>query len=159
MTSIGARIAGILLALSLVVTACVATDKYVAGHDCSTLTPFFHMPIPAQVAEFSRLTTEDKYIVYLCGNQFIHPPTLHLAEPLARTAPDVVPFLTDRLSQTTEDLTTRDIVLVFSLMRRLKTYDVRENPLLKQLMTERVNAMKNANWRQTTLQMLRDTIE
>src|SRR5712691_5041715 len=103
---------------------CLAAPNYVAGHDCSELIPFFRRPIHDQFAEFMRLDVEKKYWVYLCGNQFVHPPALYLVEPFARDGPNVVIFLRDKLSRASDDLTIRDIVRLFKEMQRQNTYDV-----------------------------------
>jgi hypothetical protein len=106
--------------------------------------------LEVQVTAFAHSNLDDQYSIFICGNQFMRPPAQYLAEPFARGGTDVVPFLKDKLAQAQDDLTIRDIILVFTEMSRQKAYRVAEDGDLIRLMTEAVARMKNADWRRIT---------
>jgi len=146
----------LLFVIFLAVGGCFPSASYVSGLDCTTRLPFFHLPLRAQLEKFQTFAREEKYAAYLCGNQVIHPPALYLAEPFARDAPQVIPFLTERLSQAVDDLTVRDIVGLFREIQRQKRHDFRNDHALLTLVTDRINGMKDEQRRLITRQMLAD---
>lgn len=111
-----------------------------------------------RISDFGDYQVEDQYEIYICGNQFVHPPTIYLAEPFARSGPTVVSFLKSRLTEATRDVTIRDIIMVFEEMDRQNTYDVSGDDELMRLMTNRIATMKNEGWRRMTQEMF-DRIE
>ena len=80
----------------------------------------------------------------------MHPPAIYLAEPFARRGINAVPLLKEKLVQSNDDLTIRDIVLVFSEMKRINTYDVSKDADLAALINAKVGGMRNAGWREIT---------
>jgi hypothetical protein len=128
---------------------------HVGGYDCSELTEnFYGKPLKIRIAEFGNYELEKQYAIYICGNQFIEPPATYFAEPFAREGSKVVGFLKAKLSQTNDDGTIRDLILVFTEMSRQKTYAVSADRDLMKLMGASVARIKNDGWRQTTEQML-----
>lgn len=79
---------------------------------------------------------------------------MYLAEIFAREGNKVVGFLKTKLLEANDDLTIRDLVLVFSEMSRLKTYDVANDNELMHLISDRVGGMKDPGWKQTTREMV-----
>jgi len=100
--------------------------------------------------EFRRLDLDQQFVVYLCGNQKMHPPTIYLAETFAEQGGKIVPFLAEKLATANTDSTIRDIVDVFAWMARLKTYDVASDTSLMKLMENRSLDVKNDIWRKAT---------
>jgi hypothetical protein len=113
---------------------------------------------PGEVIEtFTRSDLDTKYQIYVCGNQWIHPPALYLAESFAVGGEAVAPFLKQKLAQTRSDTTVRDIITVYAAMRRQGTYDVRGDVELMKLMGDRVQAIRDEYWRKYCADIL-DTI-
>jgi hypothetical protein len=84
----------------------------------------------------------------------MHPPAQYLAEPFARRGGEIVPFLKEKLAQAQDDLTVRDIVLVFAEMGRQRSYDVSKDVDLIRQMREAAARMKNQDWRTITEQRI-----
>jgi len=79
---------------------------------------------------------------------------MYLAELFAKEGEKAVGFLKAKLEEANDDLTIRDLVLVFTEMNRLGTYDVVSDDELTHLMLTRVERMKDPDWKQITKQML-----
>lgn len=151
------RAAGIVVLLSLGAAGCWGGRNHVRGYDCSELAKtFFRKPLKATIAEFGDYDVEKQYAIYICGNQYMHPPMIHLAEPFAREGEKVVDFLKARLLETDDDLTVRDIVVVFAEMRIQKTYNVAGDGDLMKIIQEKVSSMKNPDWRRLSEQELNE---
>src|SRR5262245_31771868 len=109
----------------LLVSSCTPANEDSAHLDCSGLSKtFFQKPASVRMNEFGTLDVERQYAVFICGNQFMEPPTIELAGPFAKEGQAVVGFLKAKLAAARGDLTIRDILLVFEEMSKLKTYDV-----------------------------------
>jgi hypothetical protein len=80
----------------------------------------------------------------------MHPPAQYLAGPFARRGGEIVPFLKEKLVQAQDDLTVRDIVLVFAEMARQRSYGVSQDVYLIRQMGEAAARMKNQDWRTIT---------
>jgi hypothetical protein len=103
---------------------------------------------------------QDQYVIFICGNQFMHPPALYLVEPFARRGKAIVPFLEEKLAQAQDDdLTTRDIVFVFSEMARQQSYDVAKDLDLVRQMRQAAAQMKNREWKTITEQRIKAAAE
>jgi hypothetical protein len=102
------------------------------------------------------MIVDKQYAIYICGNQYMHPPMIHLAEPFAKEGEKVVDFLKPRLLEASDDLIVRDIVLVFTWMARQKTYDVAGDSNLMRITEERVSQMKDPDWRRLSEQDLNE---
>ena len=111
---------------------------------------FFRQPLEIQVTEFARRELNDQYALFICGNQFMRPPAQYLAEPFARRGGEIVTFLRLKLAQAQNDLTIRDIVLVFAEMNRQKSYPVWKDADLVRELREAAARMKNQDWKDIT---------
>ena len=127
------------------------------GTDCVQLArTFFQLPHKIQTEEFLRSDLETRYAIYLCGNQYMRPATIYLAEPFARGGKNVADFLQPKLARANDDLTVRDIVRVFREMRRIGTYDVANDRDLMRLISARVESMKVAEWKESVTRMVEE---
>lgn len=146
--------ASLALLLSLGVAGCWG-GRNVRGFDCAELAnTFFRKPLRITISEFSDYDVDKQYAIYICGNQYMHPPMIHLAEPFAKQGEKVVDFLKARLLEADDDLTIRDIVLVFAEMNRQESYDVPGDSDLMRVLEEKVRSMKDPFWRQLSEQKL-----
>ena len=127
------------------------------GSARSAVTPqaFFQEPPQQQIKDFSGYDFEDQYALYVYGNQQIEPPSFYLRRPFARDGAKIVKPLMAKLSQTSNEVTIRDIVLVFGAMQDLNTYDVSRNKLLMETLRQRVNGMKGI-WKNMCTKTLRE---
>lgn len=85
--------------------------------------------------EFPSYDIDMQFQLYICGNQYIHPPLIFLKTPLAMQGEGVAAYLEGKLiDPEIDDLTIRDIVLVFEEMEYLNSYDVRDDTALRELL-------------------------
>jgi hypothetical protein len=145
-----------LMVMSSLSSAGCTARRQVGAYSCSDLTDVIYGEKSLQHGEtdFSNYDIDKQYAIYICGNQFVHPPMIYLGELFAREGNKVVAFLKSKLLEANDDLTVRDLVLVFSEMSRLKTYDVANDGELMYLISERVGGMKDPGWKQTTQEMV-----
>jgi hypothetical protein len=108
---------------------------------------FFRLPLQEQIEEFRKRDAEDQYPMLICGNQAIHPPAQYLIRPLAQEGQPAAAFLKKKLLTATDDLTIRDIIMVFAEMNRSRTYDVINDRDLMTLIQSRAGAMKDPGWK------------
>ena len=120
---------------------------------------FFKMPLKEQIDKFGSYTLDEQYSIYICGNEVVHPPAMYLATSFARNGKAVVKLLKIKLSETIDDLTIRDIVLVFSEMKKQKTYNVLEDSALMKLLRNKVATMQNEDWRKIVEEMMNEIEE
>lgn len=115
---------------------------------------FYHMTTTdEQERQFSKYSLEEQYDIFIFGNQVVHPPATYLARQFAKQGPVIVPFLKDKLKAAQDEVTIRDIVLVFSRLAQLKLYDISNDNELMTLLDQRVNNMHGI-WKDTTLEMV-----
>jgi hypothetical protein len=107
---------------------------------------FYTKSLKERISTFPRYSFNEQYAIYLYGNQVQHPPAIYLAEPFASQGKSVVLPLSDRLRTATDDLTIRDIVMVFSAMNRAKAYDVAGDEQLMRLLGGSAKKMKDPDW-------------
>jgi hypothetical protein len=107
---------------------------------------FYTKSLKERISTFPRYSFDEQYAIYLYGNQVQHPPAIYLADPFAAQGKGIVLPLSDRLRTATDDLTIRDIVMVFSAMSRAKTYDVAGDEQLMRLLGESAKKMKDPDW-------------
>lgn len=140
---------------SLCLTSCTAR-RQVGAYSCSDLIDEIYGKKSLQYREndFSNYDIDMQYAVYICGMQFIHPPMMYLAGLFAKEGNKAVGFLKTKLMEANDDLTIRDLILVFNRMSWLKTYDVANDDELMHLISDRVGGMKDPGWKQTTLEMI-----
>lgn len=142
----------IIFAALLCVASCSVTGRKVGKFDCSDLTEIIYgeKSLQYRIDDFSNYDVEKQYAIFICGNQFVHPPMMYLAELFAKEGDKVVGFLKIKLLETKDDLTIRDVVFVFAEMSRLGTYNVNKDEELMCLISERVVGMNDSDWRRIT---------
>jgi hypothetical protein len=110
---------------------------------------FQEMSSEEREREFKKYSLAEQYDLYIWGNQVVHPPAMYLAIMLAEEGPAIVPFFTEKLKDTTEELTIRDIASVLRYLAVLKQYDFSKDPALMELIDRRVHGMQG-QWKDTT---------
>ena len=109
---------------------------------------FFLMSPEQQDAEFLKNDFDTQYKIYICGQQSVEPPMLHLASPFAREGRAIVKPLREKLRSTKKDKDVRDIVRVFREMSDLGSYDVVDDkPLMSELLLK-VTDMGDPFWQE-----------
>lgn len=96
--------------------------------------------------QFSSYDLDTQYKIFVCGNQY-EIPSFNLQIEFANEGARAVPFLQEKLRQSEVDLTTWDIVGVFSLMSASHQYDVRQDPSVMSLLRDKVRAIHDPNMR------------
>jgi hypothetical protein len=131
------------------------TGKKVGDYYCADLTDLIYgeNSLQYRMDDFGNYDVDKQYAIFICGNQFVHPPMMYLAELLAKEGDKIVGFLKTKLREAGDDLTIRDLVRVFADMNRLKTYDVASDEELMRLISERLEGMKDPGWKQITRRM------
>lgn len=146
--------------LSIAVTGCPAPADQVDGRECSEFDEMYHgRSFNVRVTAFTNYDLATQYAIFICGNQFRHPPATYFAGPFAQQGERAVPFLKERLLGATDDLTIRDIVLVFSEMSRQKTYNVAGDQELVRIMLMTVSKMRDKDWKRMTQESLNETVK
>lgn len=136
-----------------IVTVFICFIAFGCKHDRLEET-FFDKP-PADRLERLRhqYSLEDQYKIFRYGNDRIEPPVMELAEPIAERGSAAVPFLLGQLNSS-DDLTVRDILLIFQTMARSRSYDVKHDRTLMAVLTSKVSGMKREGWRKACEDML-----
>jgi hypothetical protein len=109
---------------------------------------FFRKPPDQQDAEFLKYDFDTQYKIYICGNQSVEPPMMHLASAFASEGTSVVNPLRKKLENATRDKDVRDIVRVFRVMSDLATYNVAADKPLMQELRLKVSDMRDDFWRE-----------
>lgn len=120
---------------------------------------FFQMPLKERMKKFGSYELEEQYRIFICGNQVMHPPAIYLAGPFAQQGAPAVVFLKEKLANANDDLTIRDIVLVFTEMKRRNTYDVAEDQALITLIAGSVEKMQDKDWKRMTQENLTEILQ
>jgi hypothetical protein len=107
---------------------------------------FFDTPIASRVEHFRRYSLADQYKIFRYGMDRIEPPYMGLAEPIAERGAAAMPFLLDRLNSKPDDITVRDILLIFDTMATSKSYEVKSDAELMATLKSRVSGMKEHGW-------------
>jgi hypothetical protein len=148
MSAIKSLIILLLMLCASIVTGCIHAADGAIDKQCSSLvTTFFRLPMKEQIAQFDKRDLKDQYTLLICGNQAIHPPALYLTHHLAKRGQIAAVFLKGELSAAKDDLTIRDIVMVFTEMSRQHTYDVAGDTALLAAIDSRVRTMKDSEWK------------
>ena len=135
--------------LTTAVWSCVIAAEQTPWHaHKNVVDAFYTKSLKERISAFPRYSFDDQYAIYLYGNQVQHPPAIYLADPFAARGQSIVLPLSDRLKAATDDLTIRDIVMVFSAMSRDKTYNVSGDERLMKLLRESAERMKQSGWKQ-----------
>jgi hypothetical protein len=141
--------------LLLVVGCSVAGNPIADSAACSDWSrTFFRKPMKDQATEFLTFNLSKQYAVFICGNQTVHPPAMHLAEPFAMGGPTTAEFLKSRIAETNDDLTISDIVFVFKEMSRKRTFDAAGDPDLIRLLMDKTGHIENQHLRGTAQRAL-----
>lgn len=110
---------------------------------------FWSKPWEQTVADFrGEADLESKYRFYLCGMETIHPPAMYLVEVFAEDGAVAVPFLVSKLQGTDDDVSVLQILWVLERMELLDTYDVVGDAELRELLKEKVKALKDETWKE-----------
>lgn len=145
----------LLVVLTSICSACFGGTRLSSGVQCdSVINTYFKLPRKEQVQKFTLQSQDDQYVIYMCGSQAIEPPVMGFAGAYASEGAAVVPFLKNKLQSAGDDLTVRDLVLVFNQMNTAKTYDVVHDNELIDLIKQKVAGMKDAQWKQITEKMV-----
>jgi hypothetical protein len=90
---------------------------------------------------------DTQYTIYICGNQYMHPPWM-LTEGFVARGGTAASYLKRKLMDPgIPDPTVRDIVDVFADMARQSTYDVKGDSSLVALMESRSARIRAPEWR------------
>lgn len=157
---VGVQIALCCAALCLSVATAHSADMTVNGYKCSRLTSYcYGEPLKTRLAKFSNADLEKQFAIYICGNQYLEPPAMYFATPLAKEGHKAANFLRTKLPEATDDGTIRDIIMVFSEMQRQGTYPVASDRKLMQLIHSSAAKIKDAAWRQFVEQKVTEITE
>ena len=116
---------------------------------------FFNKPLGNRLERLRQFPLEDQYRIFRYGNDMIEPPLIDLADPIAEKGAAAVPFLERQLRSSYDDITVRDVLLVFQTMATSKSYAVQNDPSLMDLLNSKVAAMKSDEWKSVCLKMLK----
>jgi hypothetical protein len=115
---------------------------------------FFRGNPADRVERMRHYALADQYRIFRYGNDHIEPPVIALARPIAERGSTAVPFLGEQLANSADDLTTRDLLQIFSTMVRLHTYNVRGDQGLMMQLETKVGQMRDPEWRRVAEHML-----
>lgn len=127
--------------------------------ECPTLArTYFAKPLAQIEDEFLSHDMDTQYTIYICGNQYMHPPALYLAAPFASQGERAATFLERKLVEhPVDDATVRDILQVFVEMRVQRTYDLKSNEPLLNMLGARVRAIDDPELRANVTALLDET--
>lgn len=138
-------------------TACNGSTRLANGIECGHLIDtYFQLSAKERTQKFPTQDIEKQYQIYMCGSQAIEPPVMGLAGVFASEGGKVVPYLESKLRAANDDLTVRDLLLVFRQMEVMHTYDVHSNSELISLMRDKVSKMKDPQWKKIAESSLHD---
>jgi len=96
---------------------------------------------------------EDQYKIFRYGNDYVEPPLMNLADPIAERGATAVPFLLNQLNAEKNDTVVRDTLLIFETMAVSKSYDVKSDPALMSALDAKIAGMKDRGWQSVCLVM------
>jgi hypothetical protein len=136
------------IAVVLFLSGCKAEiDQNAWSSQQEVVDQFYSKPVKERVATFEEYSFDQRYAIYLYGNQVQHPPALYLTDTFAAGGQEIVAPLSARLAASEYEVTTRDLVMVFAAMHRLKTYDVAKDEALMRQLTEATARMRETDWK------------
>lgn len=106
------------------------------------------------VADFRTRDLEEKYVIYRCGMETMHPPVGYLVAPFAEMGAEAVPFLKEKLSEAERDLTAINIMEIFIMMGITDAYDVSSDEELVGAMCDRIEKMQDDSLKQDAVNLL-----
>jgi hypothetical protein len=139
-----------IFAISIMTTSCYSASmkQTMRDYQCEFwIKNYFGKPNKDYVRQFQNYDIESQYAIYICGNQIVHPPAIYLAKAFAMEGKEVVDFLSAKLINAKDDLTIRDIILVFRYMHWLKTYDVLGDKHLVDHIIESSERVQDEEWK------------
>src|SRR5262249_46084391 len=100
-----------------------------------------------EMREFESMPLPQKYVTYICAEQYLHPPAIEFGTKFASEGGRAVPFLKQKLVEAGDDLTIRDIVFVFFEMQMTKSYAVSADASLMSLLRQKAQSTTDSFWR------------
>ena len=95
---------------------------------------FFDSEYDQSGTRFETYSLRDQIKIYLYGMQFVSPTVPVLARPIAQRGTEAIPILLTTVEENTNDQTIKDVLVVFSTMQEVGSYNVQRNaPLMKRL--------------------------
>lgn len=116
---------------------------------------FFKEPLGTRLERLRQYDLRDQYKIFRYGNDVIEPPLFDLANPIAEKGATAVPFLLRQL-HSSDDVATRDILLIFQKMAYAKSYDVKSDSTVMNALTSRVSRVKEKGLKATCLEGLKN---
>lgn len=144
------------LVVVALLASCAGWTKNVdiPSRQCKELSKsFFKQSQWEMVDSLASLGLEMQYAIYLCGNQYIHPPIQGLVKPFAAQGRPVADLLRNKVATARSDLTVRDIVRAFVEMKRQQTFVARDDADLMRVLDARIESMKSPEWKAITREM------
>jgi hypothetical protein len=124
----------------------------VGKYDCSSLEESgiysFKRPEKDRVAEFKRFDIEKQYAIFICGMEYTYSLAFEFADAFALEAGKAIGFIKARLMEARDDLTVCDLMLLLCRMQRVGSYDVTGDEELMRYAQERVEGMKDEEWKE-----------
>jgi hypothetical protein len=120
---------------------------------------FFDNSLGDRIQRLRQYSLPDQYKIFRYGMDHREPPDMGLAVPIADRGASAVPFLFNRLRESTDDLEVRDILLILETMAARRTYDVASDAMLMNILTNKVERASDMGWRdidQKTLRRIQD---
>jgi hypothetical protein len=102
---------------------------------------FFQLTTAERKNQFNRYDMETQYELLIIGNQLVHPPALYLSMEFAKHGQKAIPFLRNKLISSKYDVTVYDLVVIFSEMQRIGSYNVKTDTSLIELIEYRISLM------------------
>jgi len=136
-----------LVLLALLSSAGCGTASALKDECRPLMQTFFQMPLKERIEKISSYELEGQYRIFICGNQVMHPPAIYLAGPIAQQGAPAATLLKAKLANAKDDLTIRDIVLVFTEMKRRNSYNFSDDPALATLISDSIQKMQDKDWK------------
>lgn len=135
------------LCLALLASACFKSAGEIESR-------FFKGDIATRAERLEKFPLDQQYLIFLYGNQVIHPPTTGLAAPIAKQGKLAADFVLQELRRSSNDLDFRDSLRIFSDMRGGGYYDVCSNPVAISEIRRNEEKIRDDDWRNIYRQML-----
>lgn len=127
--------------------------KYVCSE---VLDSFYKMSKQERIAAFSNKDVEEKYVIYICSNQEIHPPDTSLALIFSRDGESIVEFLKEKLKSAYGSVTIFNIILIFQFMSYDNSYNVRDDTKLVMVIESAISRVNDTFWKSMCEQSLNE---
>ncbi len=144
-----------------IILSCSRNEIQVQRHTCSELAKtFFKQPYNVRIKDFGTHNINKQYAIYICGNQYIHPPMLQLAGIFVNERDGIVltDYLRSRLLETEDDITVQAIIILFNEIDKQKKYNIVSDNELVLLLKEKISYMKDDDWKNFSQKILTQII-